>query len=173
MKNTLKTKQNKNPTLPRGPLVHQGLQTRQRGHELGGQPASWARIGGTLAAPAPASLGHVDSPTSQSSTSGGRSGVSIWSQRRAIEVEPGSCGGLGAQEGPQHRDSAEEELAAAQATAGVIAGEDGLGGLIQSLVCRGTKSQGGQWQAHPPHPASQTSRPNVAKHLFQDIPGSG
>lgn len=67
-------------------------------------------------------------------------------------MEPASSGGLGAQEGPQHGDSAEEELAAAQATAGVIAGEDGLGGLIQGLVCRGTKRQGGQWQAHPPPP---------------------
>ena len=152
MKNTLKTKQNKNPTLPRGPLVHQGLQTRRRGHELGGQPASQVRVGGASAAPAPASLGRVDSPASQSSTSGGRSGISIWSQRRAIEAEPASSGGLGAQEGPQHGDSAEEELAAAQATAGVIAGEDGLGGLIQGLVCRGTKRQGGQWQAHPPPP---------------------
>ena len=116
MKNTLKTKQNKNPTLPRGPLVHQGLQTRRCGYELGGQPASRARVGGASADPALASLGRVDSPASQSSTSGGRSGVSIWSQRRAIEVEPASSGGLGAQEGPQHGDSAEEVLAAAQAS---------------------------------------------------------
>lgn len=142
MKNTLKTKQNKNPTLPRGPQVHQGLQTRQRGHELGGQPASWARAGGALAAPAPASLGRVDSPACQSSTSGRRSGVSIWSQRRAVKVELTSCGRLGAQEGPQHGDSAEEELAAAQATAGVIAGEDGLRGLIQGLICGGGKETG-------------------------------
>lgn len=67
-------------------------------------------------------------------------------------MEPGSCGGLGAQEGPQHRDSAEEELAAAQATAGVIAGEDGLGASYRVLPVGGTKSQGGQWQAHSPPP---------------------
>lgn len=42
--------------------------------------------------------------------------------------------GLGAQEGPQHGDGAEDERAAAQATARVIAGEDRLGGLVQGLV---------------------------------------
>ena len=62
MKNTLKTKQNKNPTLPRGPLVHQGLQTRRCGHELGGQPASRARVGGASADPALASLGRRPVP---------------------------------------------------------------------------------------------------------------
>jgi hypothetical protein len=41
---------------------------------------------------------------------------------------------LGAQEGPEHWDSTQEEAAAAEATAGVITGEDGLRGLIQGLV---------------------------------------
>ena len=129
---------------------------------------------GALAAPAPASLGRVDSPACQSSTSGRRSGVSIWSQRRAVKVELTSCGRLGAQEGPQHGDSAEEELAAAQATAGVIAGEDGLRGLIQGLICGEAKRQGSQWQAHPHPPCF----PDLIKtqccytSQFQDFPGS-
>lgn len=41
---------------------------------------------------------------------------------------------LGAQEGPEYWDSAEEELTAAQATARIVAGEDGLRGLIQGLI---------------------------------------
>lgn len=45
---------------------------------------------------------------------------------------------LGAQEGPQHRDRGEEEVAAAQATAGAVTGEDGLWGLIQGLICGDT-----------------------------------
>lgn len=52
-----------------------------------------------------------------------------------VQVGPASCGPeLGAQKGPEYRDSAEEELTAAQATARIIAGEDGLRGLIQGLV---------------------------------------
>lgn len=53
----------------------------------------------------------------------------------AGQVGPASCRpGLGAQEGPEHGDSAEEQLAAAQAAARVIAGEDGLRGFVQGLV---------------------------------------
>lgn len=88
-------------------------------------------------------------------------------------MEPGSCGGLGAQEGPQHRDSAEEELAAAQATAGVIAGPEGSGASYRVSSVGGQRARVVSGRPIHPHPASQTSRPNVAKHLFQDIPGSG
>lgn len=49
---------------------------------------------------------------------------------------------LGAQEGPQHRDCGEEEVAAAQATAGAVTGEDRLG-LVQGLICGDTGCQPG------------------------------
>lgn len=113
MKNTQKQNKTKIQHCQEVPWFTGGLQTRQRGYELGGQPASWARVR-RLGCPAPDQPGTCGQPhlTEQHQW---REGVSIWSQRRAIEVEPGSCGGLGAQ-GPQHRDSAEEELAAAQAT---------------------------------------------------------
>lgn len=63
----------------------------------------------------------------------------------AVQARPVSCRlGLGAQEGPKHGDCAEEELAAAQAAARVIAGEDGLGGLVKGLIW-GIWRQGGQW----------------------------
>lgn len=41
---------------------------------------------------------------------------------------------LGAQKGPQHRDGGEEEVAATQAAAGAVTGEDGLWSLIQGLI---------------------------------------
>lgn len=50
---------------------------------------------------------------------------------------------LGAQEGPQHRDRGEEEVAAAQAAAGAVAGEDGLG-LVHGLICGDTGRQPGR-----------------------------
>lgn len=50
---------------------------------------------------------------------------------------------LGAQEGPQHGDRGEEEVAAAQATAGAVTGEDGLG-LVQGLICGDTGRQPGR-----------------------------
>lgn len=66
-----------------------------------------------------------------------------------VQVGPASCGPeLGAQEGPEYWDSAEEELTAAQATARIIAGEDGLRGLIQGLVW-GIRRQNSQQQPRP------------------------
>lgn len=63
-----------------------------------------------------------------------------------VQLGPASCGPeLGAQEGPEDRDGAEEERTAAQAAARIIAGEDGLGGLIQGLVW-GTRRQNRQQQ---------------------------
>lgn len=47
---------------------------------------------------------------------------------------PGGGARLGAQETPQHGHGAEEELAAAQGTARVIAGEDGFRSLVDGLV---------------------------------------
>ena len=48
---------------------------------------------------------------------------------------------LGAQKGPQHRDGGEEEVAATQAAAGAVTGEDGLWSLIQGLICEHKRGQ--------------------------------
>lgn len=74
-------------------------------------------------------------PVGGGSTTGGRARRLYLVLDSVVQVGPASCGPeLGAQEGPEYWDSAEEELTAAQATARIIAGEDGLRGLIQGLV---------------------------------------
>lgn len=174
MKNTLKKElKNKTPTSPRGSRVLQGLQTRQFGQVLGTPgPSGTAGGGECLGRPQPpASPGAGGRPPAQwSSTSRGRSGISIWSRRRAIQAGPASRSQrLRAQEGPQHGDSAEEELAAAQATARVIAGEDGLRGLIQGLVWGDTETGWSVAGSLTPHPASrhflELITPDTVQHL--------
>lgn len=83
-----------------------------------------------------------------------------------VQVGPETCRpGLGAQKGPEYRDSAEEDLAAAQATARIIAGEDGLRGLIQGLVW-GTQRQNSQRQ---PRPYPKWPPPPSASYCFLEL----
>ena len=86
------------------------------------------------------------------STSCGRARCLYLVLDAVVQVGLVSCRpGLGAQEGPEHWNSAEEELAAAQVAARIIAGEDGLRSLIQGLIW-GTRRQDGQrWPRPLPH----------------------
>lgn len=90
------------------------------------------------AAGCPPSLGLVleqKPPVGGGSTSRGRAKCLYLVLDSVVQVGLASCGPeLGAQKGPEYWDSAEEELTAAQAAARIIAGEDGLRGLIQGLV---------------------------------------
>lgn len=91
-----------------------------------------------------------------------------WQVRVPRSRCPGAAGilnpTLGAQEGPQHRDSGEEKVAAAQAAAGAVAGEDGLRGFIQGLIC-GTQATGlsPSWAMHSPR-----SHPGLGRGVGRD-----
>lgn len=64
---------------------------------------------------------------------------------------------LGAQQGPQHRDGSEEEVAATQAAARAVTGEDGLWCFIQGLICgeKGDRLSAGRGSAGPGYALSE------------------
>lgn len=116
MKNTLKNK-NKNTTSPTG---SRGLLCPLR---WPGQGYADDGPSGVLSLPVPSpgagpGGGGWTVPCGREQHQSWVGGRHYLVSEAAVQVGPASCRrGLGAQEGPEHRDRAEEELAAAQAAA--------------------------------------------------------